>query len=191
MKYNKFWKKVTRVRYRCSHIQETVRSKNSNTMHIWSVSLEPDCKDRTTELRIVSYFTNVFKHKVTSLMRTTPKINEELRRLGDAINNKLTPSFTGNKLSENEELFLLSPPTNLGPMRILVIFREMLEREFQNSSPLTEENHIFLTIWNNTKQKRFGRKASCLNQNVISRTRYESKNLAIFRSNIYIKNVLK
>lgn len=54
MKYNKFWKKVTRVSYRCSHIQETVRSKNSNTMHIWSVSLEPDCKDRTTELRIVT-----------------------------------------------------------------------------------------------------------------------------------------
>ena len=79
-------------------------------------------------------------------MRTTPKINEELRRLGDAINNKLTPSFTGNKLCENEERFLLSPPTNLGPMRMLVFFPEMLERKFQNSSPLTEENHIFLRI---------------------------------------------
>ena len=32
-----------------------------------------------------------------------------------------------------------------------------------------------------SKRKRFRRTGSCLNQNMISRTRYESKNLAIFR----------
>ena len=33
-------------------------------------------------------FTTGFKHNVTYLMRTTPNINEELRRLDDAINDK-------------------------------------------------------------------------------------------------------
>ena len=32
-----------------------------------------------------------------------------------------------------------------------------------------------------SKRKRFRRTGSCLNQNMISRARYESKNLAIFR----------
>ena len=36
-------------------------------------------------------------------MRTTPKINEELKRLDDAINNKFTPSFTVNNLCRNNE----------------------------------------------------------------------------------------
>ena len=35
----------------------------------------------------------------------------------------------------------------------------------------------------NMKQKRFQRRASCLNQNMIWKTRNESKNLAIFRRN--------
>ena len=47
--------------------------------------------------------TTGFKHKVAHLMRTTPKINEELKRLDDAINNKFTPSFTVNKLCRNNE----------------------------------------------------------------------------------------
>ena len=33
-------------------------------------------------------FTTGFKHNVTYLMRTTPNINEVLRRLDDAINDK-------------------------------------------------------------------------------------------------------
>ena len=36
---------------------------------------------------------------------------------------------------------------------------------------LFSNNQIFLTIWKNTKRKRFRRTASCLNQNMISRTR--------------------
>ena len=59
-------------------------------------------------------FTTGFKHKVIYLMRTTPNINEELRRLDDAINNKLIPSFTENKLCRNDERLLLSLPTKLG-----------------------------------------------------------------------------
>ena len=59
-------------------------------------------------------FTTGFKHKVTYLMRITPNINEELRRLDDAINNKLIPSFTENKLCRNDERLLLSLPTKLG-----------------------------------------------------------------------------
>ena len=44
-----------------------------------------------------------FKHNVTYLICTTLKINEELKRLDDAINNKITPSFTVNKLCRNNE----------------------------------------------------------------------------------------
>ena len=65
-------------------------------------------------------FTAGFKHKVTYLMRTTPNINEELRRLDDVINNKLIPSFTENNLCGNHERLLLLLPTKLGRMGIPV-----------------------------------------------------------------------
>ena len=68
-------------------------------------------------------FTTGFKHNVTYLMRTTPNINEELRRLDDAINNKLTPSFMENKLCGKDRRLLLSLPTKLGGMGISVFFR--------------------------------------------------------------------
>ena len=47
------------------------------------------------------------------------------------------------------------------------------------------------SVFSNTKQKRFRRTAFCLNESMISRTRCESKILAIFRRNIYIIYVLK
>ena len=68
-------------------------------------------------------FTTGFKHKVAYLMRTTPNINEELRRLDDAINNKLTPSLMENKLCGKDRRVLLSLPTKLGGMGISVFFR--------------------------------------------------------------------
>ena len=84
-------------------------------------------------------FTAGFKHKVTYLMHTTPNISEELRRLDDAINNKLIPFFTENKLCGNDERLLLSLPTKLGGMGIPV-FVEIANIEFENSSLLTKEN---------------------------------------------------
>ena len=63
-------------------------------------------------------FTTGFKHTITYLMHTTPSINEELRRLEDATNNKLIPSFTCNKLCGNDEQLLLSLPIKLGGMEI-------------------------------------------------------------------------
>ena len=39
-------------------------------------------------------------------MCTTPNINEELRRLDDAVNNKLIPSFTVSKTTYLLLLFL-------------------------------------------------------------------------------------
>ena len=84
-------------------------------------------------------FTTGFKHKVTYLMRTTPNINEELRGLDDAINNKLISFFTENKLCGNDERLLLSLPTKLGGMGIPV-FVEIANIEFENSSLLTKEN---------------------------------------------------
>ena len=68
-------------------------------------------------------FTTGFKHKVTYLMRITPNINEELRRLDEAINNKLIPSFTENKFCRNDERLLLSLPTKLGGNGYTCFFR--------------------------------------------------------------------
>ena len=45
-------------------------------------------------------------------------INEELRRLDDAINNKLIPFVTGNKFYGNGKWLLLSLLTKLRGMRI-------------------------------------------------------------------------
>ena len=69
-------------------------------------------------------------------MRRIPNINEELRRLDDAINNKLITSFTENKLCGNDERLLLSLPTNLGEMG-LPVFSEIANIEFQHSPLLT------------------------------------------------------
>ena len=85
-----------------------------------------------------------------------------------------------SKKTHPEKIFLIFKEKKLARSKIrkFLIFPEI---EFSR-------NWIFLTIWKNTKQKRFRRTASCLNQNMISRTRYESKNLAIFRHNICIIN---
>ena len=72
-------------------------------------------------------------------MHTQPNINEELRGIDDAINNKLIPFFTENKLCGNDERLLLSLPTKLGGMGIPV-FVEIANIEFENSSLLTKEN---------------------------------------------------
>ena len=77
-------------------------------------------------------------------MRTTPGIDEELRRLDYVINNKLIPSFTENKLCGNDERHLLSLPTKLGGIGI-PIFSEISQTEFQNSSQLTEEHVSLIT----------------------------------------------
>ena len=77
-------------------------------------------------------------------MSTTSGIDEELRRLDDAINNKLIPSFTENKLCRNDERHLLSLSTKHGGMRI-PIFSEISQTESQNSSQLTEEHVSLIT----------------------------------------------
>ena len=94
-------------------------------------------------------FTTGFKHKVTYLMRTTPNINEELRQLDDAINNKLIPSFRENKLFGNHERLLLSLPTKLGGMCIPV-FSQIANVEFQNSSLLTKEHVSLIALQERT-----------------------------------------
>lgn len=71
-------------------------------------------------------------------MRTTPNISEELRRLDDAINNKLILSFTGKKPCGNNERILSSLTVKLGGMRI-ALFYEILDLEFENLSLLAEE----------------------------------------------------
>ena len=76
------------------------------------------------------YFTTGFKHKFTYLMRKTSNINEGLRRLDDAINNKLIPSFTENKLCGHDERLLLSLLTKLGGMGFPV-FSKIANIEFQ------------------------------------------------------------
>ena len=81
-------------------------------------------------------------------MRTTPNINEELRRLDGAINNNLIPSFTENKLCENDKRLLLSLPTKLWGNGY-TCFSEIANMEFQNSSLLTKE-HVSLIAQHET-----------------------------------------
>ena len=61
-----------------------------------------------------------------------PNINEELRRLDDAINNKLIPSFTG-KLCGNDERLLLSLPTK-SALRLSVRIRSYSGPHFPHSN---------------------------------------------------------
>ena len=82
-------------------------------------------------------------------MRTTPNVNEELRRSDDAMNNKHIPSFSDNKLCGNDERLLLSLPTKLGGMGTSV-FPEITEMESQNLPLLTEENISLLALQERT-----------------------------------------
>ena len=65
-------------------------------------------------------FTTGLRHKVTYLMRATPNLNEKLRRLDDAVNNKLISFFTESKLCGNDERLIISLPTKLEGMCIPV-----------------------------------------------------------------------
>ena len=87
-------------------------------------------------------FTTGFKHKLTYLMHATPNINEELRRLGDVINNKLIPSFTENKSCRTMNNFYYHYQLNLREW-VYLFFSEFANIEFQNSSLLTKE-HVSL-----------------------------------------------
>lgn len=82
--------KVSRFSYRYSHIQETVRWWNNNTVDIWNQSLKSDCKERTTSW--VLLFHNCcctkYQDEVSYLVRRKPNRNEELKRQDDMINSK-------------------------------------------------------------------------------------------------------
>ena len=70
-------------------------------------------------------------------------------------------------------------------MKILHLWRSLFsDRTKFRSSHFLKKKQIFLTIWKNAKGKRFRKTVSCVNQNMIPRTRRESKNVATFRRNI-------
>ena len=81
-------------------------------------------------------------------MRTTPNITKELRRLDDAINNKLIPFFTDNKLCGNDGRLLLSLPAKFGGMRMTAFYRIHKNR----ISKLASTNRITQII-NSTTRK--------------------------------------
>ena len=139
-KDNKFRQKVPRVCY-------------IGTFTLKKQQVDEIMPQRISEIEVLSQIANV-EYKVTYLMRTSPNMNEELGWLDDAINNKLIPSFTENKLCGNDELLLLSIPTKLGRMGIPV-FSEIAKIEFQNSSLLTK-GHVSLIARQHQEENQIG-----------------------------------
>ena len=83
-------------------------------------------------------FTAGYKHKLNFCMRTIPNIRENLKRLDEIITSKFIPAVTGGIKPTPLERTLFSLPPSLGGLGI-PIFSELAEREFRNSSLLTEQ----------------------------------------------------
>ena len=83
-------------------------------------------------------FTSGFKHRMTYFMRTIPNLQDVLQPLDDTINTKFIPAITeGHNCSEDDRR-LLALPVRLGGLG-LPIFTELCEREFRNSTIITEQ----------------------------------------------------
>ena len=83
-------------------------------------------------------FTSGYKHKLNFCMRTIPNIGEDLKRIDEILTSKLIPAITGGIQPNDTERRLFSLPPSLGGLGI-PIFSELADREFSNSTILTEQ----------------------------------------------------
>ena len=71
-------------------------------------------------------------------MRTIPSIGEDLKRIDEILTSKLIPAITRGIQPNDTERRLFSLPPSLGGLGI-PIFSELADREFSNSTILTEQ----------------------------------------------------
>ena len=132
-----------------------------------------------------------------------PNINEELRRLDDAINSKLIPSFT-DKLCGNDERLLLSLPTK-SALREECPYSELFWSAFPPFKLDTDQNNselghflrsaggmrilVFLQNHGNRISKLVTintNKRTCTNNSVTKKTKRKTKKTTKFKKNLII-----
>ena len=99
-------------------------------------------------------------------MRTIPGISKHLKRLDETITTKLIPAITGGIYPNETERKLFSLPPSQGGLGI-PIFSEMAEREFANSSIITEQlqrNIIIQEVTNNVDKVKIVKAKSTFKQ---------------------------
>ena len=83
-------------------------------------------------------FTSGYKHKLNFCMRTIPSIGEDLKRIDEILTPKLIAAITRGIQPNDTERRRFSLPPSLGGLGI-PIFSESADREFSNSTILTEQ----------------------------------------------------
>ena len=77
-----------------------------------------------------------YQHKLTYFLRTIPEIDDELKKVDEAVRYRLIPSFTGGHIVNDQERIMLSLPARLGGMG-LKIFAEESNKDHRDSMSAT------------------------------------------------------
>ena len=85
-----------------------------------------------------SCFITAFKHKPSYIMRTIPDISDQLNQLDELITSEFIPAITGGIHCSDIERKLLSLPSKLGGLGIL-IFTEISNQEYEYSLMLSKD----------------------------------------------------
>ena len=83
-------------------------------------------------------FTSGYKLELNFCMRTIPSIGEDLKRIDEILTSQVIPAITRGIQPNDTERRLFSLPPSLGGLGI-PIFSELADREFSNSTILTEQ----------------------------------------------------
>ena len=93
-----------------------------------------------------SAYVSSYQHKLTYFLRTIPSIDDELKRVDEAVRHRLIPSLTGGRIINDQERVMLSLPPRLGGMG-LKIFSEESSHDHRDSMSATValQNRILRT----------------------------------------------
>ncbi|XP_066914550.1 uncharacterized protein [Clytia hemisphaerica] len=93
-----------------------------------------------------SAYVSSYQHKLTYFLRTIPTINDELKRVDEAVRHRLIPSLTGGRIINDQEKKMLSLPPRLGGMG-LKIYAEESSHDHRDSMSATValQNQILQT----------------------------------------------
>ena len=83
-------------------------------------------------------FITAFKHKSSYIMRTIPDISDQLNQLEELVTSEFIPAIIGGIHCSDIERKLLSLPSKLGGLGIL-IFAEISNQEYEYSLMLSKD----------------------------------------------------
>ena len=120
------------------HLEAVIGKKENKKNYIndkisaWTkeINLVADIATIHPQAAYTAYVTS-YQHKLTYLLRTIPKIEDQIKKINAAARHKLIPAMIGGHIVNNAERVMFSLPTRLGGLG-LKIFTEVAENEYKD-----------------------------------------------------------